>query len=112
MLLPLPLRMTTLTGVHRFAENDVAATRLRQAAALDLIDLPALLFSTTRNRAGTLRTLDANNQTRLDIDFLNLGDLGSLTVDDAGGIRNDALFVNGTADDDRFDLNSSGDWQL
>ncbi len=57
MVLPLPLRTTTLTGVQRFAENDIAATRLRQAAALNIIDLPALLFSTTRNRAGTLRTL-------------------------------------------------------
>jgi len=57
MLLPLPLRTTTLTGVQRFSQNQIAATRLRQAAALDIIDLPALLFSTTRNRAGTLRTL-------------------------------------------------------
>lgn len=57
MLIPLPLGATTLTGFRRFAENKVAATRLRQAAALDIIDLPALLFSTTRNRAGTLRVL-------------------------------------------------------
>lgn len=57
MLIPLPLDATTLTGFQRFAENKVAATRLRQAAALDIIDLPALLFSTTRNRAGTLRVL-------------------------------------------------------
>lgn len=57
MLLPLPLPLTTLTGLDRYTENKVAAARLRQAAALDLIDLPALLFSTTRNRAGTLRVL-------------------------------------------------------
>ncbi len=57
MLVPLPLRATTMTGVHRSAVNQVAAARLRQAAALDVIDLPALFFSTTRNRAGTLRVL-------------------------------------------------------
>ncbi len=57
VLLPLPLKLTTITGVERFAQNSVAATRLRQAAALNIIDLPTLLFSTTRNRAGTLRVL-------------------------------------------------------
>ncbi len=57
MLLPLPLRLSALTGAPRYEANAIAATRLRQAAALDAIDLPVLLFSATRNRAGTLRVL-------------------------------------------------------
>jgi O-antigen ligase len=57
VLVPLPFKLTTITGVERFAQNSVAVTRLRQADALNIIELPTLLFSVTRNRAGTLRVL-------------------------------------------------------
>ncbi|MBT3294372.1 MAG: O-antigen ligase family protein [Verrucomicrobia bacterium] len=57
VLVPLPLSFTGLTGGARFTQNTVAATRLRQATALDAIQLPPLWFSITRNRAGSLRVL-------------------------------------------------------
>ncbi|NQU41623.1 MAG: O-antigen ligase family protein [Lentisphaerae bacterium] len=57
MLIPLPLSLTAMSGGERYDQNMIVATRLQQAAALDALDPPALLFSLTRNRAGTMRVL-------------------------------------------------------
>jgi O-antigen ligase len=57
ILIPLPLPLTHLTGGTRFDQNRTVVDVLTQAKALDVETTPFFAFSTTRNRAGTLRAL-------------------------------------------------------
>ncbi len=57
LLVPLPLPLTRLTGPHRFEQNRRVVETLTSVRSLD-VETPRLMwFSTTRNRAGTLRAL-------------------------------------------------------
>ncbi len=56
-LLPLPKPLTIVTGANRYSQNQTAAEVLESAASLGVCECPRLFFSTTRNRAGSLRVL-------------------------------------------------------
>jgi O-antigen ligase len=57
MLLPLPKSLTVVTGNARYQQNCVAAEIVDQAVELGACGPIHYMFSTTRNRAGTLRVL-------------------------------------------------------
>lgn len=57
ILIPLPLALSRITGPQRFEQNQRVVEMLTAVRSLD-VETPRLLwFSTTRNRAGTLRAL-------------------------------------------------------
>ena len=56
-LLPLPLLFSFTTGARRYEQNKRVADTAEYATAIELTPAPSLHFSTTRNRAGTLRVV-------------------------------------------------------
>jgi O-antigen ligase len=56
-LLPLPLLFSFTTGPQRYEQNKRVADVAEYAADVELVPATPLRFSTTRNRAGTLRVL-------------------------------------------------------
>jgi len=57
VLMPLPLTLTRLTGIHRFEQNRRVVETLVEAKSFGLETPSVVAFSTTRSRAGTLRAL-------------------------------------------------------